>query len=153
MHVSLFLLLLEYKADHLIRLGEITAGILCANSPTMYRFFCYLGPKVKSLVSGSYRSISKGPSNRSGSSSEPKNTWKYRQELENMRSPTNRNYLDLDGRDERHEFKTTVRAGPGTSGSLSSAEEGLVYEHANLENSNSQIGIKTTTRVDQSAPA
>ena len=119
----------------------------------MPRFFGYLGPKVKSLVSGSYRSSSKGASNRSGSSSEPKNTWTYRQELENMRSPTNRNYLDLDGRDERHEFKTTVRGGIGASGSLSSAEEGLVYEHADLDNSSTHIGIKTTTRVDQSTLA
>ena len=152
MHVSLPISLPEYVAYYLSRLGEITAGILCSNLPIMPRFFGYLGPKVKSLVSGSYRSSTKGVSNRSGSSSEPRNTWTYRQELGNMRSPTNRKYLDLEGRDERHEFKTTVRGGMENSGSVSSAEEGLVYENADLENSSTQIGVKTTTRVDQSTP-
>ena len=117
----------------------------------MPRFFGYIGPKVKGLVTGSYRSISKEASNRTGSSAEPKNTWTYRQELVNMRSPANRNYLDLDGLDERHEFTTTVRGGKGTNGSLSSAEEGLVHEPVDLERSSSRIEIKRTTRVDESS--
>ena len=65
-----------------------------------------------------------------------------------MRSPSNHNYLDLNGLDERHEFSTTVQGGKGTNGSLSSAEEGLMHEHADLESSSMRIGIKKTTRVD-----